>query len=118
MVQVTMQVSDELAKQCQSAGHWLPTVIELGFIGFKTQAAAAASEIIEFLSENPSPEKLIAFHVSGQSQLRLRRLLAMNEAGCLSEPEQLELTELQRIEHIIIMLKIQAAGRLRKQRVQ
>ncbi len=109
MVQMTMQVSDELAKQIKPIGRWLPTVIELSLIGFKTLAAATAAEMIQFLSKTPSVQELLEYQVSEQSQQRLQRLLALNEAGILSGAEQLELDELQRIEHIIIMLKAQIA---------
>ncbi len=105
MVQMTLQVSDELAERCQLAGSWLPTIIELGFMGFKTPAAATAADIIGFLSGNPSPQEVFGYHVTETSQSRLRRLLAFNQARYLGEAEQLELDELQRLEHIIIMLK-------------
>ena len=55
MVQLTMQVPDELARRIQPIGSWLPTVIELSLIGFKTLAAATAAETIQFLSKNPDP---------------------------------------------------------------
>jgi len=112
MVQLTMQVSDELAKQIQPIGSWLPTIIELSLIGFKTLATATATEVIQFLSKAPSPQDVLNYHVSKQAQERLQRLLALNEAGMLSETEQLELDELQRIEHIVIMLKAQVAAQL------
>jgi len=51
--------------------------------------------------------------MSESAQMRLRRLLALNEAGYLSEAENAELDELQRLEHIIIMLKTQAAISIR-----
>ena len=105
MVQMTVQLSDELAERCKSVGPWLSTIIELSLAGFRTPASATASEVIDFLFSNPSPGELIDFHVSESAQLRLRRLLALNEAGTLSDSEQAELDELQRLEHIIIMLK-------------
>lgn len=105
MVQMTMQVPEELAEQLESISGWLPTIIELGLIGFKTTATVAASEVIEFLSKNPTSQEVLDYHVSDETQARLRRLLALNEAGLLSETEQRELDELQRLEHVIIMLK-------------
>jgi hypothetical protein len=39
-------------------------------------------------------------------------LLARGDAGILSQTEQLELDELQQLEHIIIMLKAQVAKTL------
>ncbi|MBF0202803.1 MAG: hypothetical protein HQK67_00510 [Desulfamplus sp.] len=109
MVQMTVQLSDELAERCRAVGPWLSSIIELSLGGFKTSAAATASEVIEFLSVNPSPDEIAAFHVSDSAQLRLRRLLALNAAGFLSVSEQSELDELQRLEHMIIMLKVRSA---------
>lgn len=114
MIHVQMQISEELARRIQPLKPWLPTVLELGLIGFETAAAAAATEVIRFLSQNPSPEELMAFHASERTQERLRRLLALNEAGMLSEMEQLELDELQQIDHIVMMLKAQVAGELQR----
>lgn len=110
MAQMTMQVPEELAKQLQPIRAWLPTIIELSLIKFKTLATIPASEIIEFLSSNPSPQEIINYHASEQVQMRLQRLLALNEAGMLSESEHLELDELQKLEHVIIMLKSRIAA--------
>jgi hypothetical protein len=108
MVQMTVQLSEELANRCKAVGPWLSAIIELSFVGFKTSAAATAAEVVEFLCTNPLPEEIATFHVSEEGQMRLQRLLALNEAGFLSLSEQAELDELQRLEHMIIMLKIQA----------
>jgi hypothetical protein len=105
MVQMTMQVPEELAERIRPIGSWLPTIIELSLAGFKTLAAATAAELTEFLSTTPSPQEVLDYHVSDASQARLRRLLTLNEAGQLSASEHLELDELQRLEHIVIMLK-------------
>jgi hypothetical protein len=110
MVQMTMQVSEELATRLQPIGQWLPTVLELTLVGYKTLATATATEVIEFLSTAPTPQGVLNYHVSKQAQARLQRLLALSAAGMLGEAEQQELDELQRIEHIMIMLKAQVAG--------
>ena len=59
MVQMTMQVPDELAKRLQPMSAWLPTLIELSLIGFKTLATATATEVMEFLSKNPLPQEVL-----------------------------------------------------------
>lgn len=110
MVQMTMQVSEELAERLKPIGRWLPTVLELSLIGFKTLATATATEVIEFLSTDPTPQDVLDHHISERAQARLQRLLALNAAGMLGEYEQQELDELQSIEHIMIMLKAQVAG--------
>ena len=109
MVEVTMQVPDELAERLDPIRDWLPTIIELSLVGFKTPATETATEVIEFLSTNPSPQEVLEYHISERGQARLQRLLAWNEVGLLSGAEQRELDELQRLEHIIIMLKAQGA---------
>jgi hypothetical protein len=83
--------------------------------GFQTRAGVTATEVIRFLATEPSPEDVLNYHASERAQTRLRRLLALNEAGLLGEAEQRELDELQRIEHIMILLKARIAGQKRHQ---
>jgi hypothetical protein len=87
---------------------WLPTVLELSLAGFKTPTARTVSELISFLSKGPTPRRVTSFKFSERSQQRLRRLLALNQSSLLSEEEQAELEELETLEHIVAMLKIQA----------
>src|SRR5262249_9746406 len=115
MIQMTMQVSETLAERLRPLGDWLPTVLEISLVGFQTMAAATATEVIQFLSQSPSPQDILDYHVSEQAQTRLQRLLTLNAAGMLGETEQLELDELQRIEHIVVMLKAQVARQLQQE---
>lgn len=114
MVQITMQVTDRLAQRLQPLSDWLPTILELSLVGFKTPAVQTASEIIDFLATSPSPSEVLAYHVSERAQERLQRLLAINAAGLASAEEQVELDEIGQIDHIIIMLKAQAQERAAK----
>ena len=115
MVQMTVQVSEELAERLRPIGSWLPTVLEISLVGCQTVAAATVTEVIQFLSQDPTPQAVLAYHVSEQAQVRLQRLLALNASGMLGEEEHLELDELQRIEHVLIMLKAQVAQRLQQE---
>ncbi len=112
MIEVKMQVTDKLAQRLQPMYDWLPTVLELSLVGFKTPAGQTVSEIIDFLGTGPSPGEVMAYTVSDRAQERLRRLLAINEAGLTSEEEQAELDEIEQIEHIMILLKTQAQEKL------
>lgn len=107
MVRMTLTVSDQLAERLEPLGAWLPTVLELTLVGCKTVAAATATEVIEFLSHNPTRDEVLAYHASERSQARLQRLLTLNASGQLGQGEQQELDELQQIEHIVVMLKAQ-----------
>jgi hypothetical protein len=112
MVEIVMQVPDNLAERLQPLYNWLPTVLELSLVGFKTSAVQVASEIIDFLATGPSPTEVMAYHVSDKAQERLRRLLAINTAGLAAAEDQAELDEIQQIEHIMILLKTQAQEQL------
>ncbi len=109
MVQLTMQIPDDLAVKIQPMSQWLPTILSISLIRFRTTAISTATEFVNFLSLNPSPQEFLNYHVSENSQQRLRRLLTLNEAGLLSEAEQNELDELERLEHLVVTLKAQMA---------
>ncbi len=115
MVEVTMQVPNELAAQIQIVSAWMPTILELNFAGFKTRVEITAWELIKFLSQNPSPEQVINFHASERAQARLRKLLDLNREGRLTEKEKHESDGIERFEHIVFKLKIQARKQLQQQ---
>src|ERR671925_2260392 len=108
MVEVTMHVPDDLAPKLRRMNKWLPTVLELSLAGFKTPAVRTVSELIGYLSEESTPKQVASYKFSERSQQRLRRLLALHQSSLLSEEEQAELEELETLEHIVMMLKIQA----------
>lgn len=112
MVQLTLQVSEELAQRALPLSPFLPIVLELALTGFRTTAAAAASDLVSFLANEPETKKVLAYHASEDRQERTRRLLAMNEAGLLSREESEELDELAKLEHVLFKLK---TGLLRQQ---
>ena len=108
MVEMTMSVPDSLAPKLRRMNKWLPTVLELSLVGFKTPAAQVVAELVGFLSQGPSPKQVAAYKVTGRSQQRLRRLLALNQSGLLTPEEQAELGELETFEHFVTLLKTQA----------
>lgn len=114
MVQITMQVPEELAKKIQPLQPWLPAILELSFVGYKTLATATATEVIQHFAKNPSPQEVLDYHVSERAQNRLRRLLALNAAGLLGTEEERELEELSQIEHTLIKLKADLAKQLQR----
>lgn len=110
MVQITLHLTEEFAQKVEPFSKWLPTILELSLVGFRTQTTQTATEIIEFLSSDPLPQDMLNYHISERAQERLQRLLALNEAALLGPQEQLELDEIEKIEHIMVMLKAQIAG--------
>lgn len=108
MVEMTMRVPDNLAPKLRRMNRWLPAVLELSLAGFKTPAAQTVAELIGFLSKGPSLKQVAEYKVSARSQQRVRRLLALNQSGLLSTQEQAELDEIETLEHLVTLLKIQA----------
>jgi len=112
MIEMTMRVPDDLAPKLQRMTAWLPTALELWLTGFKSPAAQAASEVIEFLAEGASAAQVAEYKVSEHTQARLQRLLTLNQAGLLSSDEQAELDEFETLDHHLILLKAQAREQL------
>ena len=108
MVEMRMRVPDALAPKLQRMDRWLPTVLELSLAGFRTPTAQTVAEVIDFLAKGPAPKQVAAYKVSARAQMRLRRLLALNVSGLLSEDEQGELDEIETLEHLMVLLKTQA----------
>jgi hypothetical protein len=108
MVEMILHVPDSLAPRLLRMSRWLPAVLELSLVGFKTPTAQTVAELVAFLSKGPSPKQVAEYKVSAHSQQRLRRLLALNQSGLLSADEQAELEEMETLEHLVIMLKAQA----------
>jgi hypothetical protein len=70
------------------------------------------SEIIEFLSSTPTPERIIAFKPSDQLEQRLSYLLDQNRHEALTQTERYELDEFLRMNHFMNMLRIRAREKL------
>ncbi len=110
MVEMTVEVRDSLAPQIQSFGGWLSTIIELAAANFKTSATQKSSvELIDFLSQNPSPAEVLNHSLSAEAQARVSFLLDLNRESEANEDDQNELDEWIKFEHICILLTAKAA---------
>lgn len=110
MVEITMQVSESLAREIQSFGDWSSTIVELRLADFQSPSVRGVSaELIAFLSHNPLPKEVSGYFISDKHQKRLGDLLEWNREGEATEKHQRELDEWMKFDHISCMLKIQAA---------
>lgn len=112
MTTLTVDISDKVAAQIAPMQRWLSTILELTLLGLRTPAIATVTEIVEFLAQDPTPQEIFRYHVSERAQMRMRQLLALNREGLLSESEQLELDEMEKIQHIVIMFKADIAEQI------
>lgn len=107
MAQITLDLPDELLAQIEQTGenpsdwlrHHLPKLLQSD----STLPAHFYRHILNFIASNPTPEQISDFRPTPEMQERLRTLL--NRQGDRTFPEQAELDEYERIEHLVIMLK-------------
>ena len=101
---ITLDVPDELADQLAQVQDRLPELLALSL----QQPAVPAQlyrAILTFLAGAPTAEQIAAFRPSPEMQQRLQTLLERSNAGTLTSAEQAELEELERIEHLMVMIK-------------
>ncbi|AFY39945.1 hypothetical protein Lepto7376_3780 [[Leptolyngbya] sp. PCC 7376] len=107
MAQVLLDLPDDLAEQVQALAQSdrLGEVLSIG-LNQPVMPAHIYSYILGFLISNPSPEAIAEFRPTPDMQKRLQTLLERNQAGTLTSQEESELQEYERIEHLIVMLKL------------
>lgn len=123
MVELTIQVSHDVAQRLESIHGYLPELLAHIAETLPTSPPAtlplldasgladippAYTEIINFLTTGPTHQEIIAFKVSTKAQARIRTLLDQNREGTLTDIEQAELDLYEQIEHVMIMLKARA----------
>ena len=101
---ITLLVPDELADQLAAVQDRLPESLALSL----RQPALPAQlyrTILTFLAGAPSAEEIAAFAPPPEAQQSLQALLDAERAGTHTSIERAELDELERIEHLVILLK-------------
>ncbi len=116
MTEITLELPNSLADKIKPLGVWMPTIMELTLAKFKTRVAYTSKELLDFLTENPSPQKVLQYKVSDEHQKRVRRLLDLNGEGEIEETEKRELEEWVKFNHICILLSANATKYLKQQR--
>jgi hypothetical protein len=108
---ITVDVPDDLADRLTEAHERLPELLALSL----QQPALPAQlyrTLLTFLANAPTPAQIAAFAPSPELQHRLQLLLERSHARDLTATERAELDELERIEHVMVMLKTGALSAL------
>jgi hypothetical protein len=104
MATITLNVPDELVPQLNAIRDRLPDLLQ------QCLQAPLPNHVyhyvLDFIASRPTPEEIATFRPTPEMRDRLRCLLDRNQAGTLTTTEQAELDEYERIEHLIVMLKI------------
>lgn len=105
MATITIEVPDDLMEQLAPLSDQLPELLRQ-CLHQPTLPAEVYRHVLDFLTSKPSPEQIYAFRPTLEMQERLKTLLVRSKNGETTPAEQKELDEYERIEHLIVMLKI------------
>ncbi len=114
-MEVTLDISDELASQINPIKGSLAKIITLGLREFNAkqlQEFNGLSDVLEFLTDLPSPEEILALKPSKQLQKEIECLLEKNKNEGLSSEEELHWQQYQYVEHLVRKAKINAQQRI------
>lgn len=73
-----------------------------------TVSSPIYDELVDLLSEDVVPSRILSFQLSPSRQMKLDGLLDKNRAGTLSSEEAEELDAFAHFEHVVRMLKARA----------
>jgi hypothetical protein len=105
MATITINVPDELSEQLLQLGDRLPQLL-LQCVQQPPLPAKVYRYVLNFLASQPTPQEIANFRPTDEMQARLRELVAKNKEGDLSAAETEELAEYERIEHLLVMIKL------------
>ncbi len=120
MAELTIQISDELARRLEPLQNRLPELLwqlldaanlptnQPIVQSQTTDIPAVYQEVLDFLINRPTSSEIVAFKVSPQAQTRLQELLKKNRSATLSPIELAELDVYEQLEHMMILLKARA----------
>ncbi len=77
-----------------------------------TAIPRAYNEMVDFISSEISPQKLIDFKASIELQKRVEELINKEKSGNISTDEKSELDHYMFLEHIMVLAKAHAHKRL------
>ncbi len=114
-MQMTLDISNELAVRLHAEQARLPQILELGLREMDAEGATGfkgVADVLEFLAELPTPEQILALRPSPNLQQDIENLLERSRASGLDEEEERQWRQYQYIEHLVRKAKIRATAQL------
>jgi hypothetical protein len=112
-VQLTIDISDKLARQVQPEREHLEEILQLGLQMHWAQVSGLRREFLAFLARGPQSNEIIAFQPSPAAVQQVRDLLQRNREGSLSPEEDAEMDDIAELDHLVTQIKAQARLHLR-----
>ena len=113
MAQITIEVSDSLAKRLVSVQSRLPEVLARWLDEPPPPSNEVYRYVLEFLATNPSPQKILDFRITPAMQERASDLMEKNRSDQLTPAESAELDEYVYINDLVSLLKARALQHVR-----
>ncbi|PZO13851.1 MAG: hypothetical protein DCF25_15620 [Leptolyngbya foveolarum] len=110
MAMLTIEIPDDLMEQLSPVKEQIPELLRRCLHPLALPAQVYRY-VLDFLTSQPTPEQIADFRPTAEMQSRLKFLVEKELGGALSQQEQLELSEYEQIEHLIIMFKAGTIGR-------
>ena len=113
-VDITIQVPDMLGQQLRRFRERLPEILERGLREMMAERPGEFQDenaIIELLTSQPTPERVLAIRPSPELQARVSELLGRNKERELSRQEDTELERYLTLEHLVRLAKAHAHKR-------
>lgn len=123
MTEVTIQVPQDIATRLAPIQQHLPQLLRQIAQAVPTDRPEEATaqpvtdypvynEFLNFLMTAPSPQAIVGFKTSPETQNRLRELLEKNQEAQLTEMEQSELDAYEQVDYVMTLLKAKARSQL------
>ena len=117
IMQITLDIPDEMARNLESRKEDLPQILALGLREISANPATGFSgltEVLEFLAKLPSPQEILTLRLSHQLQAEIESLLDKNRHQGLDESDLCLWQHYEFIEHLVRLAKAQALLKLQQ----
>jgi hypothetical protein len=114
-MQLTVDISDDLAVRISDLSNALPRVLMLGLRELHAEDLGGFngfSDVLEFLASLPTPQEILALRPSPALQEEMEQLLEKSRDTGLNAEEEERWRRLEYLEHLVRKAKIHAARRL------
>jgi len=113
-VELTLNISEELASRLRPVKDRLPQILELGLreLHAAPPQFEGLSDVLETLARLPPPQEILALRPSPSLQERISTLVDKQCKGGLSADEDRDWQNYQYIEHLVRIAKAKAALQL------
>ncbi len=108
MTTITLNIPERLAPIIDELGDQLSLVLEMGVSRLAPISTRAYVEVVDLLTQEPSPEAIVAFRFSDEVEARVSELLARNSSNELSLAEEIELDRFGQLEERLQLVKVRA----------